>query len=117
MINVTVQCPNIPDMLDKVKADLLKAGWGCAREEYSGRYAGYNATLYYDVPEYLPKEQLVPGNLYVGSGRNFNRAVWNGHRFVGRREKFGHTFEDEEHHYDEGPPYGTFKPFAEETKP
>ena len=59
---------------------------------------------------WLPKERLVIGTDYVCKARNFHVGKWNGKGFEYTRYKFGHTFQDVEYHWDDGPPYGTAKP-------
>ena len=63
--------------------------------------------------EYVKKEDLKVGKRYEVDARNFSTAVWTGYAFVGKRTKFGMVFDDEEFHWDDGPPHGTVKPIKE----
>jgi len=65
------------------------------------------------MSEYIPKKDLVIGQKYSCEARNFRYGVWNGKSFDYMREKFGDTFQDQEFHYDDGPPFGTVKPICE----
>ena len=60
--------------------------------------------------EYIKKEDLVVGRLYVCEARNFTEGMWNGTEFEYERTKFGQTFTDTELHWDDGPPHGTVYP-------
>lgn len=51
------------------------------------------------IPNYIrcgaiPTDRLVVGKTYIGSCRNADEAVWNGHRFEYVRRKFGYDFTD-----------------------
>ena len=61
--------------------------------------------------KYIPKEELLVGQAYYVSARNFSYALWDGEEFVGMRYKFGTWFPDKELHYDDGAPHGTVMPF------
>jgi hypothetical protein len=58
----------------------------------------------------IHKEDLKIGAAYKGEGRNFNVAIWTGDKFAGLRYKYGEYFMDEEYHWDDEAPFGTFKP-------
>jgi hypothetical protein len=59
---------------------------------------------------YLKKEDLIIGESYECDARNFSVGEWNGKVFIYIRTKFGSSFESQENHWDDGPPYGTVKP-------
>lgn len=61
--------------------------------------------------EWIPKEEMVDGQVYMCKARNFTLGIWNGEIFEYLRYKFGTTFPDTEYHWDDGPPHGTVKPF------
>lgn len=63
-----------------------------------------------DAIYYIPIQDLIVGAIYEVRARNFSVARWNGRDFEGHRFKFGSTFLSTEHHWDDGPPYGTVKP-------
>ena len=62
---------------------------------------------------YIPKNDLIDGALYECKARNFSIGRWNkeldGFEYI--REKFGHRHESREFHWDNGPPFGTVKPY------
>lgn len=60
--------------------------------------------------EYIKLPDLEVGARYEVDARNFTEAVWNGKEFRGMREKFGHTYEAGELHWDTDDHYGTVKP-------
>lgn len=60
----------------------------------------------------ISKEDLRIGAAYKGEGRNFNVAIWTGDKFTGLRYKYGDYFMDEENHWADGAPFGTFKPLS-----
>lgn len=65
---------------------------------------------YWPFDTWLPKKDLVVGATYVCKARNFYVGEWTEQGFKYTRYKFGHTFEDIEYHWDDGPPYGTVRP-------
>ena len=66
-----------------------------------------------NTEDYIKKDNLKVGQRYNVIARNFRTAVWTGYSFVGQRTKFNMTFDDEEFHWDDGPPHGTVKPIEE----
>lgn len=64
---------------------------------------------------HIAKKYMIDGAIYECNGRNFTYGIWNKEKdgFEYIRNKFGMTFyfQDIEHHYDDGAPYGTAKPF------
>jgi len=66
-----------------------------------------------DNDAYIPKENLVVGREYLCNARNFLVGRWTGEHFAYVRYKFGNFFQDREFHWDDGPPYGTVKPYSE----
>ena len=60
---------------------------------------------------WIPKDQCIIGGVYLCKARNFSLGVFNGTGFDYNRKKFGSVFPDVEFHWDDGPPYGTVKPF------
>ncbi len=63
--------------------------------------------------EYIKKEDLKRGSVYLCKARNFTEGLWTGSSFLYMREKFGSTFPDTEKHWDDGAPFGTVKPIKE----
>ena len=61
--------------------------------------------------EYIKIEDLEINGLYEVSARNFRKAMWDGERFYGIRDKFGSKYISGELHWDSDPHYGTVKPF------
>lgn len=65
---------------------------------------------------YIAREDLVVGKAYVCDARSFisfnglSYAIWDGGQFNAMREKWGAKYMSQEHHYDDGAPYGTCKP-------
>lgn len=57
----------------------------------------------------IPMHECKNGKIYKLSSRNLSFGVYVKDRqgFIGIRTKFGHRFLFMEHHYDQGPPYGT----------
>ena len=68
-----------------------------------------------DPPEgtWLPKTELVNGATYEGRCRNASQAIWRAERnaFEYRRYKFGHWFNEDAPHPDDGYGYDVFFPF------
>jgi len=60
-------------------------------------------------------EKLEDGKAYMGHGRNFKVAIWDGHKFWGLRYKFGDKFMDDELHKSSDEHHGTFTPDKELT--
>lgn len=68
-------------------------------------------TQFHPWDKWIPKDELEVGVLYLCKARNFLYGRWNGEEFEYMRNKWGSTFPDTELHWDDGPPYGTVKPF------
>jgi len=66
---------------------------------------------YIPFDKWIPKTDLIIGKTYFCKARHFSKGVWNGQAFEYTRHKFGATFPDTEYHWDNGPPFGTVKPF------
>ncbi len=66
---------------------------------------------YYPFDKWILKEDMVVGSKYLCKARNFEIGTWNGESFDYMRRKWGSVFPDKEFHWDDGPPYGTVKPF------
>lgn len=49
----------------------------------------------------IPKKDLIPGETYLGSCRNTSKAVWDGEKFKYTRVKFGFTYEESIHHFED----------------
>ena len=58
----------------------------------------------------IPKENLVPGETYIGSCRNASEAVWNGERFTYLRTKFGSTYPEDINHFQDDDGHDVFVP-------
>ena len=58
----------------------------------------------------IPKEQLEVGKTYLGTCRNFSKAVWNGIEFEGKRYKFGMWQDDTINHFQDDDGYDLFVP-------
>ena len=58
----------------------------------------------------IPKENLVPGETYIGSCRNATEAVWDGERFTYQRTKFGSTYPEKINHFQDDDGYDVFVP-------
>lgn len=61
---------------------------------------------------WIAKEYLIVGEAYYVKARHFRVALWSGTQFYGLRYKYGAYFVDGQYHYDDGPPFGTVKPYA-----
>lgn len=62
----------------------------------------------------IPISECKPWHLYRGRGRNIGLSVCAGYyttcAFVGVRHKFDAVYLDTEYHYEQGAPYGTYRP-------
>ena len=58
----------------------------------------------------IPKENLVPGETYIGSCRNATEAIWDGERFTYQRTKFGSTYPEKINHFQDDDGYDVFVP-------
>lgn len=65
---------------------------------------------YWPFDTWIPRKDMIVGATYICKARNFYVGEWTGQGFKYIRYKFGHTFEDIEYHWDDGPPYGTVRP-------
>ena len=64
--------------------------------------------------EYIPLAECKHKHLYRIHARNLTLGVFDGKTgFTGIRTKFGARYLDTEHHWDEGPPFGTVKPIED----
>ena len=63
----------------------------------------------------LPKASLVDGRMYSGHCRNASQARWDGERerFVYRRTKFGHSFDEDIVHPEDDEGFDIFVPVSE----
>ena len=61
----------------------------------------------------VPKEECLPRGVYEIYSRNLVVGVYRPETggFIGIREKYGSFYLFEEYHWENGPPYGTVKPF------
>lgn len=57
----------------------------------------------------IKKENLKIGGWYIGKGRGFHVALWDGKFFRSFSERFGHYVEKATNHWDDG---GTFAPMV-----
>lgn len=61
---------------------------------------------------FIPKEATIPRGVYLLNSRNIFVGVYDGDGgFIGIRRKFHDEFLFAEYHWDNGPPYGTVKPY------
>jgi hypothetical protein len=67
------------------------------------------------VINYIPIDKCINRKLYRIKSRNLTLGVFDSRTngFFGLREKFDRIFVFEEHHYDNGVPYGTVFPIEE----
>lgn len=86
------------DKLEYIRDHAINAEWDDWDENYL-------------TGKWIPKEELIDGQVYMCDARNFTLGVWNGDVFEYLRYKFGTTFPDTECHWDDGPPHGTVKPY------
>lgn len=62
----------------------------------------------------IPLTDCKKGYTYAINSRNLGFGVYDGDQgFVGIREKFYNFYLFTEYHYDQGPPFGTVRPFKE----
>lgn len=79
-----------------------------------GRLASALSQRAYELTgEWLYMEQLEPGALYLISARNASVGLWDPNQkgFVIARTKFSDVYLFVEYHWDNGPPYGTARPW------
>jgi len=62
------------------------------------------------MDEYIKKEQLQTGELYVCRARNFKIGRWTGKEFRYVGSEWGQLTVDTELHFDDDPHYGTVQP-------
>lgn len=58
----------------------------------------------------IPKSQLKPHTVYIGSCRNTTEAEWTGEKFIYCRLKFGYEYIDEVNHFEDDDGYDLFVP-------
>lgn len=64
--------------------------------------------------DYIKLSDCKKGYLYKIHSRNLDYGIYDGNNgFIGIREKFNNKYLFTEYHYDQGPPFGTVKPFEE----
>lgn len=63
--------------------------------------------------EWIPKSEMVKNVHYLCKARNFRVGRWNGKSFTYESEQGNMIYEDTEMHWDDGPPFGTVKPFKQ----
>ena len=63
----------------------------------------------------LPKSDLVDGRIYSGHCRNAGQARWDAarERFVYRRTKFGHSYDEDIVHPEDDEGFDVFVPVSE----
>ena len=67
------------------------------------------------MPDYIPLDKCVDGNLYRIRARNGTYGVFNkeGSSFTLAREKFENIYLFDEYHFDIGAPFGTVRPLED----
>jgi len=58
----------------------------------------------------IPKSELVKGEIYQGECRNSEDARWDGEKFLYTRTKFGSTYIEAIHHFEDDDGYDVFVP-------
>lgn len=58
----------------------------------------------------IPKSELVKGEIYQGECRNSEKAKWDGDKFLYTRTKFGSTYIEAIHHFEDDDGYDVFVP-------
>lgn len=58
----------------------------------------------------IPKSELVKGETYQGECRNADRARWDEDNFLYTRTKFGSTYLEAIHHFEDDDGYDVFVP-------
>ena len=58
----------------------------------------------------IPKDKLIVGQWYLGNCRNAEAAMWNGQKFIYKRNKFGTTYDEEINHFQDDDGYDLFVP-------
>jgi hypothetical protein len=71
----------------------------------------------HNASEYIKINDCKVGTLYRLHARNFSYGIYagesrSGHGFIGIRYKFKDVYLFTEYHWDDGPPFGTVKPFT-----
>lgn len=61
----------------------------------------------------IPKDDLIPNHVYLGSCRNADKACWNGNVFLYERNKFGLSYIEEINHFQDDDGYDVFVPIKE----
>lgn len=49
----------------------------------------------------IPKYKLIKDKKYLGKCRNADEAIWNGNKFIYKRNKFGFIYEEEINHFED----------------
>lgn len=60
----------------------------------------------------IPKDQLIPGQKYLGSCRNAYEATWDGEKFTYTRHKFGYTYDEDIPHFQDDSGSDVFIPIC-----
>jgi hypothetical protein len=60
----------------------------------------------------IPKMELIENQPYIGNHRNAQVAKWNGQRFVYRRTKWNHVYDDECNHFEDDDGFALFVPIG-----
>lgn len=63
----------------------------------------------------IPKSQLIPHTVYIGSCRNTTEAEWTGKKFIYCRHKFGYEYIDEVNHFEDDNGHDLFIPIKIKT--
>ena len=58
----------------------------------------------------IPKSELIKGEIYQGECRNSDDARWDGDKFLYARTKFGSTYLEAIHHFEDDDGYDVFVP-------
>ena len=58
----------------------------------------------------IPKKDLIVGQVYVGSCRNAEEALWDGKVFIYKRRKFAMVYDEEINHFEDDDGYDVFVP-------
>lgn len=72
---------------------------------FAGRYGVSVEKVYV-----IPKSELVKGEIYQGECRNSDSARWDEDKFLYARTKFGSTYLEAIHHFEDDDGYDVFVP-------
>ena len=65
----------------------------------------------------IAKKDLIVGHKYLGSCRNAHEAIWKeNNRFEYQRYKFGFTYPEEIHHFEDDDGYDVYVPIKDITE-